>query len=196
MDHVVSSPELFPHLRIVMGMVIGLGITRLLTGVAGFIQHPQRAKPYPVHLFWVASLLLELVEFWWWQFKLFDVSDWSFLTFCFIIAYSIILYLIAALLFPDNVTEYNGYEGFFMSRRKWFFSLYASTFVFDLFDSMLKGGEYFSRFGYEYIIEVPVGIALCAIAIWTPNRRYHYWLALLHLIYQVGVIGRLYYTAT
>jgi hypothetical protein len=193
MDPITSSPELFPHLRIVMGMVIGLGITRLLAGVAGFIQHPGRAKVYSVHLLWVASLLLEFIEFWWWQFKLFEVSDWSFMTFVFIISYSIVLYLVAALLFPDNVAEYDGYEGFFMSRRKWFFSLYASTFVFDLFDSMLKGDVYFSRFSLEYVFEIPLGIALCAIAIWTPNRRYHFWLALGHFIYQIGLIWRLYY---
>jgi hypothetical protein len=35
-----AAPELFPHIRIVMGMVIGLGVTRMLMGVAGLVQHP------------------------------------------------------------------------------------------------------------------------------------------------------------
>ena len=38
----VSPHEIFTHVRIVMGMVIGLGITRMLAGIAGFIQHPGR----------------------------------------------------------------------------------------------------------------------------------------------------------
>ena len=41
MDAATHAPELFPHIRIVMGMVIGLGITRLLMGFAGIVQHPQ-----------------------------------------------------------------------------------------------------------------------------------------------------------
>lgn len=189
----VHTQELFPHLRIVMGMVIGLGITRLLAGLAGFIQHPGRARPYPVHLIWVGSLIVELIHFWWWQFALFEVADWSFATFGFIIVYCTVLYFLAALLFPDNVVEYDGYEGFFIGRRHWFFGLFAATFVFDFFDSWLKGEAYFARFGYEYLYQVPIGITLCLVAIWTPNRRYHLLLALGHLLYQLSWIGRLFY---
>ena len=34
--------ELFPHIRIVIGMVIGLAIARLLTGIARLIQNNPR----------------------------------------------------------------------------------------------------------------------------------------------------------
>ena len=65
MDPEVSA-ELFPHVRIVMGTVIGLGITRLLMTVAGIIQHPHRGKISALHMLWIGSMLLELVLFWWW----------------------------------------------------------------------------------------------------------------------------------
>lgn len=42
------SAELFPHIRIVMGTVIGLGITRLLMTIAGLVQHP-RTGPSSLH---------------------------------------------------------------------------------------------------------------------------------------------------
>lgn len=193
MDPAHVPVELFPHVRIVMGMVVGLGITKLLAGVATFIQHPGRIKPYPIHLLWVATLLLELVHFWWWQYALYGISSWTFALFVFLIGYAIVLYFMCAILFPDRVDEYDGYEGYFISRRKWFFALFASTFICDLVDSLVKGPEYFSRFGYEYYIQVPVGILCCIIAMWTANRRYHLAFVTIHLIYQLSWILRLFY---
>ena len=35
--------DVFVHVRIVMGTIVGLGVTRLLMGFAGLIQHPTRA---------------------------------------------------------------------------------------------------------------------------------------------------------
>ncbi len=55
----IASPhDVFPHIRIVMGMVIGLGVTRLLSGLARIVQHPGQYKLYPVHLAWVGSMLV------------------------------------------------------------------------------------------------------------------------------------------
>lgn len=189
-------PELFPHIRIVMGMVIGLGITRLLMGVAGLVQHPSRARLSTIHLLWAGSIMLELIHFWWWEFALFQLDDWTFGIFFFLIAYTIVLFLLAALLFPDNITEYDGYEDFFLKRRHWFFGLFAATFAFDLIDTLIKGQAHWDKFGFEYYFQVPIGIALCLVAIWTPNRRFHMALVIGHLIYQASWILRLFNTVT
>ena len=78
-----APQELFSHIRIVMGMVIGLGITRMLLGIAGFIQHPGRNRVSLLHMLWVGSILLELVLFWWWEFALSRITSWSFGVFLF-----------------------------------------------------------------------------------------------------------------
>ena len=190
------APELFPHIRIVMGMVIGLGITRLLMGAAGLVQHPARARLSPLHLLWAASILIELIFFWWWEFALFEIENWTFGTFFFIIGYAVALFLLAALLFPDNISEYEGYEDFFLKRRHWFFGLFAATFVFDIIDTLIKGRTHWLEFGWEYYIQVPVGLVLSAIAIWTTNRRYHLGMVALHLLFQTAWIIRLFNTVT
>ena len=85
----MSPAELFPHVRIVMGMIVGLGITRLLMTVAGLVQHPKRSRVSAIHLLWIASILVELVLFWWWEFELYGVRNWHFGLFAFLIGYAV-----------------------------------------------------------------------------------------------------------
>ena len=87
----VLSHDIYPHLRVVLGMVIGLGVTRLLSGLARLVQHPGQHRMDAVHLGWVGSTLLALVHFWWWQFGLYQIEAWTFGTYLFVIGYAIAL---------------------------------------------------------------------------------------------------------
>jgi len=193
MDSQVSH-ELFAHVRIVLGMVIGLGITRLLTGVAGFIQHPDRYRFSLLHMLWAVSTLIELVLFWWWEFGLATIGRWNFSVFLFVISYAVVLYLLAALLFPDNISEYGGYEDFFLKRRRWFFSLLGVAFVFDVIDTLIKGMDHFNRLSIDYLVQVPIGLALCVVGWSTEKRNIQIALALVHLAYQAYWIVRVFNT--
>ena len=191
----VAHAEIFPHIRIVMGTVIGLGITRLLLTFAGMVQHPNRAGRSALHLLWMGSMLLELVLFWWWEFALFELASWTFPLAFFIIVYAITLFMMAALLCPDNISEYKGYEDFFLKRRNWFFGLLAATFFFDTIDTVIKGGPHLARFDFSYFIQVPVGLILCLIAWRSEDRRVHLFVVGLHIIYQFYLIARFFNTA-
>jgi hypothetical protein len=187
-----AASELFPHVRIVMGMVVGLGITRILMGLAGIIQHRTRPRLSLIHLLWAGSVLLELVFFWWWEFELSTIDTWSFGIFFFLILYSVTLFLLGALLFPDKLDGYAGYEDFFLQRRHWFFGVFAVTFVLDIIDTLIKGAPYFDGLGLGYVIQIPIVIALCLIGIWTSDRRYHLGLVLAHIAYQLFWIAGLF----
>jgi hypothetical protein len=102
------------------------------------------------------------------------------------------LFLLAALLFPDRIDEYEGYGDFFLKRRHWFFGVFAATFLLDVIDTLIKGAPYFDNLGVGYLIQVPIGIALCLIAIWTADRRYHLALVIVHLAYQAYWITQLF----
>lgn len=193
MDTPVSH-ELFPHVRIVLGMVIGLGITRMLAGVAGFIQHPGRYKVSLLHMLWAVSILVELILFWWWEFGLSRIDRWTFGIFIFVIGYAVVLYLLAALLFPDNIAEYGGYEDFFLKRRHWFFAILGTTFVFDVIDTLIKGADYFTRLSVDYLVQVPIGLALCIVGWISANRNVQIAVALVHMTYQAYWIVRVYNT--
>ncbi|WP_306222559.1 hypothetical protein [Bosea beijingensis] len=190
----VSPHELFTHIRIVLGMVIGLGITRMLAGLAGFIQHPGRHRVSLLHMLWVGSILLELVLFWWWEFGLSRIPAWSFGVYLFLIGYAVVLYLISALLFPDNIAEYAGYEDFFIRRRRWFFGLLAAAFLLDVVDTLIKGTEHWTQLSGDYLVQVPIGLALCLVAYLSARRSVHIALASVHILYQCYWIVRVVYT--
>lgn len=186
-----SGSELFPHIRIVMGMVVGLAMSKLLTGFAGLVQHPGRYRLSAIHLLWAGSILIELVLFWWWEFALSQLPVWNFATFLFLIAYTTTLYLLAALLFPDNIDEYGGYEAYLIRRRYWFFGLLATTFVLDVIDTLIKGDAHWSQLVTDYMIQVPFGLVLCAIACSTTRPRVQLAVVLAHIAYQAYWITRI-----
>lgn len=185
-----AANELFAHIRVVIGMVVGLGITRLLTGLARLIQHPKRYRLSAIHLLWVFSLLVELALFWWWEFALSRLPSLTFGTFIFLIVYALTLFLLCALLFPDDLDEYADYEDYFLNRRRWFYGLFALTFVLDVVDTALKGSERWSHYSADYLVQVPLGLGLCLLASLFANKRLQLATASLHIAYQAYWIVR------
>ncbi|EJL51414.1 hypothetical protein PMI09_04456 [Rhizobium sp. CF122] len=123
----VASPEVFLHIKVVMGMVISLSLARLLTGIAGIIQHPAKARPYAVHLGWAASMFLFIIHIWWWEYRLQAVPVLHFGIYLFLVSFCCLFFMLCALLFPASLDEYGGYEEYFYSRRRWFFGTLALT---------------------------------------------------------------------
>ena len=189
-----SSPDLLPHIRVVVSIIVGLCITTLLNGFARFVQHPRRAKVSLLHLGWAFSLLLAVIHFWWWEFRLSLVPQLTFPIYFFVTVYAILFYSLCTLLFPSDLLDYSGYEDYFLSRRKWFFGLLAATFVADVIDTSLKGSTYLHSFGIEYPIRIVASLILCFIATFTRNRRIQLVLLAASLLYQVSFILRLYST--
>ena len=177
-----------------MGMVIGLGLTRLLSGVARIVQHPGQHRLHGVHLAWVGSVLLALVHFWWWEFGLYQVEAWTFGTYVFIVSYSVVLFLLCAFLFPESMHGYASYKEYFLARRRWFFGLLCATYLLDVFDTLIKGEAHFARFAHEYLIRTPLLVALCIVAAKTANARFHALFVGAMLAYQVSWILRLFNT--
>src|SRR5271170_7707784 len=188
------NPELYSHVKVVISIIVGLCITTLLKGFAQFVQHPRRNKVSILHLGWAASLPLGMIHFWWWEFRLTLIQQWTFAIYFFVILYSILFYFLSTLLFPSDLKDYAGYEDYFLSRRRWFFGFLAATFVADIIDTSLKGSAYLHSFGIEYPIRIAVSLVFCVVAMITRNRRIQLVLLTVSFLYQVSFIVRLYGT--
>src|SRR5690606_15241922 len=110
MNDVVNAHETFTHIRIIIGMVLGISVSRLLVGLSRFMQHPGNERVYPVHLGWVFFVLLFIIHFWWFEFALLRIQTWKFATYFFLISYTGVFVLLAAMLFPDHMGNYVGFK--------------------------------------------------------------------------------------
>ena len=105
-----------------------------------------------------------MTHFWWWEFRLKNIEAWNFQTYFFLILFITMYYTLCALLFPDDIKDYDDrYEDYFYSRKKWFFGVLAVTFVADIIDTRVKGAGYFLSSTWEYPVRNSVHFALCPL---------------------------------
>lgn len=183
----------FTHIRMIMGFILSLSIAQLLRGVAKLIVHPTRSRPYWVHLLWVFYLFLTIIYFWWWEYRLHELSGWTFLSYVLVIFYIVLYYLLCSLLFPEDLSDYKDFKAYYYARRQWFFSLLAVTFLMDVADTLIKGSVYVNQLGSEYPIRIAIHFILCISAIQVRNERYHAGLVIALIAYNISWIIRHYF---
>jgi len=189
--------ETFEYIKSVISIILGLSLAKLLQSAVKLVQHPGRTRPYWVHLLWSLYIFLVLVHFWWWEYNLKKVSSWSFEAYFFLIIYITTYFTICALLWPDDVKDYEDrWEDYFYSRKKWFFAVLAFSFVADVVDTLLKGHNYFLQATVEYPVRNALHFGLCIVAMYVSNRRFHAVLVILFILYELTYILRLFNTVT
>lgn len=159
------------HVRVLIGLVTGLGLTRLLNGLSRFVQHPSRAQIHPAHLVWALFMVVYIIHFWWFEFGLSVIKRWEFEHYAFIIGYAALLFFITTLLFPDRMDDYAGFAEYFKSRGGWFFGLLALVFVVDMLDTLVKGRTHFASLGVWYPVRQTALALLCCMAIFIRHGR-------------------------
>ena len=186
--------EKFTHVRIVMGMIVSLGLTHMLKGLSSTIQHPKKVQIYPIHMAWVASMVLYVLHFWWWEFSLREIPRWTFGIYLYLLFYAFVIYLMCSMLFPDSMKEYDGYQHYFMSRRVWFFGLLLANSVIDIGDSVMKGEVHLLQLGDIYWLNTAVVAIGCVIAMRTRNQVFHVSFVAVNLAAQIYLIGQSYWS--
>src|SRR5271170_4701939 len=131
---------MYLHVRVLFTILLGLGVSRLLSGVAQIVQHPREYKVYWVHPLWALFLFLYLIHFWWWEFRLQSIHPWTFPLYFFISMYAVLQYFLCVLLFPEEMGDYDGFKAYFYSRRQWIFGLMSILFLADIADTLVNGG--------------------------------------------------------
>jgi hypothetical protein len=100
--------------------------------------------------------------------------------------------VLCAILYPDDLIDYEGYEDYFYSRKNWFFAILAISFGADMIDTAIKGGNYFLYNQGEYYIRIISHILLCLMGIKVHNKVFHTVLAILFIVYELSYILRLF----
>jgi hypothetical protein len=95
----------FEYVTVLISIILGLGITQIVTGVADLIHQWERVKVYWPHLLWIILVFILHIQEWWATYEFRQFSSWRLPTFLFVILYPINLFILARILFPFGFTE-------------------------------------------------------------------------------------------
>lgn len=181
--------EAFAYLSILTSIVLGLGITRVLTGFGRVLQVRRRMTLYWVHHLWSANLFLYLVLNWWILFRWRTQSEWTFFIFLFVLLSPTVGFLLSVLLFPEPMEDGINLKQHFYANHRGFFLLGALLAPLDMVDTLLKGWDHFAAQGPVYPASMVLVLVLNLIAAWTKNEKYHAFFAVFFAVWLLIFIG-------
>lgn len=93
----------FSFVMVLLSIIVGLGITEILTNVAHQIQQRAKSKPYWLHSLLVIIVFIAFLQQWWEMWGLHTQEMWSFPVLLLMLGGPVCLYVIAHLMFPDEI---------------------------------------------------------------------------------------------
>jgi hypothetical protein len=111
----------FSFVMVLLSIIVGLGVTELLTNFARQIQNRAKSKFYWLHTVLALLVFIALLQQWWesWDQRL--VENWSFPILLLMLGGPIGLYLISHLLFPKEASEVNFENHYYDNSRVTYF---------------------------------------------------------------------------
>ncbi len=181
----------FQHVMVLTSIIIGLGITNALLGLSGAIErYTETARPVKLSwawAFWLGYGFLAMIHFWWWEFRLIEIlKQWTLWNYFLIISYAVSFFLSVALLVPSNWEKVDDLNAYFLAKRRWFYSVFLLTSVFDLCDSYMKGGWPYVRSLGVVSVGLTVSALPAAVIGWRSTRmRTHAIMGAIYLVWQI-----------
>jgi len=129
-------------------------------------------RPYWVHLIWTLYFFINIMMFWWWEFRL-GTLDWSLWLYLVVVVYATLFFFISLVVQPGNPDGVSDYKAYYYSRRRWIFGLLIAVALWDFVDTAMKGIDHFLSLSIEYLVFQATLICAAIVAIATANERYH-----------------------
>ncbi|MGA8276977.1 MAG: hypothetical protein WB784_02105 [Rhodanobacteraceae bacterium] len=132
----------FEYISVLLSIIIGLGITQLLSGIARLVRDGRALWSAWWIMLIVATLLLAHFQVWWVSFGWRHVDQWTFYSYATFMILPMLLYVLAYLILPADL-RIDGAELVleFVDRRKPFYAIVALVPVASFFQQwMLAGG--------------------------------------------------------
>ena len=181
--------SLFEYLGVLISVVMGLGITHLLVGISKIIQYRNTLGIYWVQIIWSINILVFILIIWWGFFWWSSLDEWTFYQFLFVTLYAIVLFLLAAMLFPWNIPVDFDFKENFLKNRSWFFTLQIVAWFIDIAETKMKAGLLLRELPQMYFLMVSINVVLALIAAIIRNTKFHGFYAPFWLISLLIYLG-------
>lgn len=172
----------YEYLTVFVSVVLGLAVVHLLSGVALILDTRVKESLDWIHSVWTANVFVTTLLVWWFNFNLTAVQEWSLPHFLNLVAYAVVLYLMAGLLYPVRGSEVVDFKAHFEANRPRFFIVFLTFQFVDFFDLALERAALGTAWNPVHLTAVS-GFSLAAlVAMRTSHRAFHGGLAVTWLL--------------
>lgn len=130
----------FEYLSVLISVIVGLGLSHLLTSAARLIQRRRHVKPYLPTLLWMATLFVVQIQIWWVAYQSSAEAEWNFFSFLGFLVIPVIGYLLCYLIVPDLEGGVVDLRAAYHDNRAWFFGLAIVAFLVSFGRDLAGGG--------------------------------------------------------
>lgn len=170
----------FEFVGVFFSVVIGLGVTHVLSALSDVLEVRRRVRFYWVQGVWIAVVLLLLVQAWWGMWDLQAAPRWTYPAFLLQIGKLICLYLLSTLVLPrveEGSRELDLAEHYYHMR-----AIFFALLTFNMVLALVLNVTLFDVAPLSGAALIPAGGALVAgSAALTARRAYHGFVALFFL---------------
>lgn len=92
----------FEYVSILVSIILGLGITQLLTSLGNVLHHYKVVRSYWPHTIWVSFILFLHIQDWFITYQLRQKQEWQLAEVMFVLLYPIVLYIITKIILPEK----------------------------------------------------------------------------------------------
>jgi hypothetical protein len=160
----------FNYLAVLISIILGLGITQLLSGLGRWIEQRSSFRAYGPAMAWAGVILVVHIQTWWSMFGMRHHTGWTFLQFCIVLLQPIVLYLLASVALPGAASSEIDLRSNYFAQKNWFFTFLLLLLVISVGKDVALNGE----------LPDPMNLAFHAIlflvsllAVATKNETFH-----------------------
>jgi hypothetical protein len=160
---------LFEFLMVLISVVIGLGLTEILAGIAKLLRAREEVRFYWIHVLFQCGVFFALLQQWWEFWDMEGLGEISFLAVLSILAPPIFLFLIANLLYPAQAEGSDLEEYYYRQAPLLWGLVIAGTLVGTFLQPLVAGDPVFHP---ANISGIPM-LVICFVLAVSRNRRVH-----------------------
>lgn len=161
--------ELFGFLMILVSIIIGLGVTEILSGVGRLLRARTGVRFYWIHVLFIVGAGVALLQQWWESWDLRALPEVTFLQAVVLLVGPIFLFLIVYLLFPDPVTNAD-LEAYYYAQAPYLWGfVVGGTIVGTFVKPWVLHVDVFDPSNLSGLLTIPLGIVLVR----SKRRRVH-----------------------
>ncbi len=176
----------FEYVSILISIILGLGITQLLSAFSELLYNLKRVKFYWPHTCWVVFILFLHVQDWFITYKLKGWPVWHLPELLLLLTYPIALFMVAKVLLPTNSQEEQwDMRAFYFSQHRNIFFIMVIAIV-----SSIVFNRYFLHDGWPQQTPLLVFlVVLLAMLLGRPKHEaLHKALALLLVLGAISAV--------